>query len=323
MAFKIRKFCVIGAKLVVLGTLVWLVWTRVDLRGLWVLMKNVRPGYFLVSLAAMFFIPTILALRLAYVSGVGLRQLVLCIVKSYFFNNLFVGQVGGDLYKIYFLSTVVGEKKRAVAFVAGDRLIGLTGLLMISLLAIALGREYFTDPRVYRAVGIYLGCVAVVFAGLFLIPRKWFNILQRVSRIRAVVAKIDRTLAYARKTVTSKLLLGLLYSAIAYGLLILGNILAMKALGLKTNIAASMLYIPVISIAVMTLPLSFNGLGIRESLFVLFFGMAGFTNEEGLAMAAVSLVGILLVSLVGGLLVFVTGDSLRAIKAQSEQRINS
>ncbi len=50
------------------------------------------------------------------------------------------------------------------------------------------------------------------------------------------------------------------------------------------------------------------------------FVMAGFTNEEGLAMATVSLVEILLVSLVGGILIFVTGDSLRAIKARTNKK---
>ena len=77
----------------------------------------------------------------------------------------------------------------------------------------------------------------------------------------------------------------------------------MKALRLRVDPLASCLYVPVISLAVMTAPISFNGLGVRESLGIVFFGMAGYSPEQALGLAMISLLGILGISVMGGALV--------------------
>lgn len=323
MAHKAVKLGVVLGKGIVLAGMTYLIARNIDLGKLATMVWAVHPGYFLLAMTCMFIVPVMLALRLKYVSGVAFGPLLVCVTKSYFFNNLFVAQIGGDIYKIYFLSGAVREKKRAVALVVGDRVIGLTGLVGLSLVNVLVGYKYFGDPRVYVGVAVYLLIVILLFAGIFLMPGNWLTASKRWPRLGVLLEKINGMRIYAKDTVSRKLVVGVLLTVLSYFLVAGVNTFAMRALHLRVDMIASVLYIPVISIAVVTLPISFNGLGVRESLFIVFFAMAGFTNEEGLAMAAVSLVGILLVSLVGGLLVFVTGDSLRAIKAQSEQRINS
>ena len=261
------------AKLVVLGAIVWIVWRHVEWGKLWLTLRGVRPAFFALSLACLFVVPVVLALRLSYVSKLPLRPLILCVVKSCFFNSLFVAQVGGDVYKIYFLSGVVRDRKRAIAFVAGDRVIGITGLVGLSLLNVTVGGRYFRDPRIHISVVLYLSALVMIFATIFLVPDNWLRGFDRYPRIGSLLAKIRRTRAYA-------------------------------------------LYVPVISVAAVTLPISFNGLGVRESLFILFFGLAGYTAEEGLALGMVGLVGMTVVAIGGGVLVVVTGGR-RALRGSN------
>jgi uncharacterized membrane protein YbhN (UPF0104 family) len=112
---------------------------------------------------------------------------------------------------------------------------------------------------------------------------------------------------------------GIGLTLVAYYILVAANICAMQALGLGSFPLISALYIPVIAIVVVTLPISFNGLGVRESLFILFFSMAGFSNEESLALAAVNLAGVLLVSIVGGLMVLASRTSPKRVRAEADQ----
>ncbi len=313
---RATKWAMALAKLVVLGAIVWIVWRHVEWGKLWLTLRGVRPAFFALSLACLFVVPVVLALRLSYVSKLPLRPLILCVVKSCFFNSLFVAQVGGDVYKIYFLSGVVRDRKRAIAFVAGDRVIGITGLVGLSLLNVTVGGRYFRDPRIHISVVLYLSALVMIFATIFLVPDNWLRGFDRYPRIGSLLAKIRRTRAYAREALTRKLLVGVALTLASYFLLIVGNVLAMLAMRLRVDMVASALYVPVISVAAVTLPISFNGLGVRESLFILFFGLAGYTAEEGLALGMVGLVGMTVVAIGGGVLVVVTGGR-RALRGSN------
>jgi hypothetical protein len=312
------KLLTAAGKAAVLAGIVYLVARNVDLASMPAMIASLQPAYAAAALGLMFLMPVVLALRLSYVSAVPLGPLVSCIVKSYFFNNFSVSQVGGDLYKVYYLSGLVRDRKRAIAFVAGDRLIGIAGLTAFAAVNVLAGQGYFRNPRIYTAVGLYLLGVVVVSSVILLTPERWLRYSGRIARLGAVLEKVRRTRHYAKETLRSKVWLALPLTWLSHAVLIGVNLLAMGALGLRIEVVPCVLFIPVIAIAIVTLPISFNGLGVRESLFVVFFGMAGYTSEQGLALAMVNLVGILAISLAGGVLVLCTGRPVRAVRAGDE-----
>ena len=306
-------------KLAVLAILAWIVLRNVDIDRLRDAITIRHYGYLMLGFGCMLFMPAVLAIRLAYVAQTTLSGMVTCLIKSFFFNNLFPGQVGGDIYKIFYLNKRVGEKKRVLAAVFGDRLIGVTGLLALSICCVVMGFGYFTDPRIWYALWVYLGIVLVIYVTVFFLPLSWLQRRLHGTRLAGFVAKIELTRQYIRLIIVDRFWLGIVLTLAAYGLLIVMNLFIMHALGLKVDVLATLLYIPVISIAVITLPISFNGLGIRESLYIIFFQMAGYTAEQALAMALVYLLVTLAVSVLGGVLLLVGNENITMIRAEQNE----
>ena len=316
-----KKYLLVLGKVLILMGLVYIIQGVVDLAKVGQVFRQMHIGYAALSFGVMFLVPFFLAARIALIVDLPFRPIVPAIIKSYFFNNLFVAQIGGDLYKVFYLHNHIAEKKRVVAAVFGDRLIGVTGLLALSIGCVVLGYRYFTDQRVWYALGVYLTIVMAIYVTVFFLPLAWLQRLMGGMHLAGLMDKIEQTRQYVRQIITDHLWSGLALTFAAYGLLIVMNVLIMVALGLKVDALASLLYIPVILIAVLTLPISFNGLGVRESLFILFFQMAGYTSEQALAMALMNLLALLAVSGVGGLLLLFSREKLSTIRAEQESEM--
>ncbi|MCK4822914.1 flippase-like domain-containing protein, partial [bacterium] len=61
------------------------------------------------------------------------------------------------------------------------------------------------------------------------------------------------------------------------------------------------LFVPIISVLTM-LPISLNGIGIREGAFVFFFTKVGISSAQALSMSILTYTIVLLASLIGGLI---------------------
>ena len=72
-----------------------------------------------------------------------------------------------------------------------------------------------------------------------------------------------------------------------------------SALGLSVSLMAFFLIVP-IAIVVMMIPVSINGIGVREGLFVLLLGVHGVPQAESLAYAWIIYALLLLQGLIGG-----------------------
>jgi len=300
---KFYKYIKIIIKLLITSALIYIIVKNTELKSVINMFGNLNLMYSAFALLSGFIMVVLLALRLSYVAGASFPRLIPCITKCFFFNNLFPAQIGGDLYKIYHLTNKDNETaETAISKVAGDRLVGITGLLIFAIMNLVIGRNYFSDSRIYYCVGTYLLIAVIIFLCIFLLPEKLFFILKKWEKANFILTKINTIRLSAGETIKSKIFLGIILTLLAYTALILVNIFSIKALGIRLNIYASIFYIPVITIAVITLPISFNGHGIRESLFIVFFGMAKYSNEESLAMALMNLTILLIISIIGGLL---------------------
>ena len=104
-----------------------------------------------------------------------------------------------------------------------------------------------------------------------------------------------RSFAQRRQALVSALVLSIALqtNVIVYHWLVAG------AFGLDVPLHVFFLIIPV-AIAVMMLPISINGIGVRESIFVLLLGTQGVSQEEGLAYAWLVYAFLLIQGLIGG-----------------------
>jgi uncharacterized membrane protein YbhN (UPF0104 family) len=81
---------------------------------------------------------------------------------------------------------------------------------------------------------------------------------------------------------------------------ILHFIIIAQAMGMDVPIVAMFVIIPVATV-VMMLPVSINGIGLREAVFVMFFGLFGITSDQSIAFAWIAYGFVLAQGLLGGL----------------------
>lgn len=209
-----------------------------------------------------------------------------------YFVALFAGQflpaaIGGDAVRVVELGRRSGDAPEAVASVLIDRLVGLVSLVVLAVFAVIVsggGRR----PGVIAAEGAF-GLGAALALGLL------FS-----SRLRGVVARwlepraAGRRLAFGhrfyealhayrahRGTLVAVGLLALVVQAARVGVIWM----LVRALGLHVPDGVVLLAGPVV-FAALALPVSLNGIGVREAVFVYFLhGHAGRPEAIALGLA--------------------------------------
>jgi uncharacterized protein (TIRG00374 family) len=90
------------------------------------------------------------------------------------------------------------------------------------------------------------------------------------------------------------------------------------ALGVKISIAYYFLFVPVLA-ALISLPISLNGIGVREGAAVVLFQLAGLSRELSFSIPFLTYVISVLVSLLGGF-IFISRTPRRALASHLERR---
>ncbi len=224
-----------------------------------------------------------------------------------FFNNLLPTNVGGDAYKIYDVVRTGYDPHKVFAITLLDRVIGITGLCMLALTAslVIFFSGGSADIGIYAL--IFAGCVAPVLA-LALSRRISTPVRRTLSRIRlwGIGERLELVFSHLGSFRSFPSLLGRM-TALTLTIQILRittHIAVAMALGIRPE-AGDMLhffvFVPILGL-IMTLPISINGLGVREGAGVLLFTRIGFSEEEAFLMEFITYVVMVGVSLIGGLL---------------------
>jgi glycosyltransferase 2 family protein len=225
------------------------------------------------------------------------------LLRSYLIGNflsLFLpSSFGGDVYRIYALRTYNKNDFQNTSSVLFDRISGLFALLTLSLLSFTLFYRNALDGRIFFA---YAG-VVIVF---LLMTSQWFlKLTEKVqSRIVSFPRKILVSFNQYKKNIF--ILTAVLFISIAFqsNIVIINKVFA-SALRIDIDIFYLFMVIPLVLLTE-ALPISINGLGVREGALVFFMQQAGFSVEQGLAL------GLLVISSryvyiipVGGILFFI------------------
>jgi glycosyltransferase 2 family protein len=192
------------------------------------------------------------------------------------FTNLLVpGLVGGDAAKSVYLGRRHGRMGEAIASVVADRAVGLLGLFWLVALA-AIFLHPASIPSWMIAAAIVTS--AITLAGLLASPRiaRLIHLMPRpLRRAGGIVAPYLHNPA--------ALIPAIALSIVLQVILALGQYLLAVGLGLTMPLSLFIFCVPVANVFA-SLPVTFNGLGIRESAYLLLFGMAGMRKEEAIAL---------------------------------------
>jgi uncharacterized protein (TIRG00374 family) len=219
-----------------------------------------------------------------------------------FFNNFLPSNIGGDVIRVRDSSRYTGSTTAALAIVAIDRILGFGALYALAALAFLLG-----GPAVRHLAGarVVLGGLGACFAGLayvFFRPGTARRLLalsglarlawarERFETVQGAVHVYRERLAAVWAAFAASLALQTLVICYYYAVA--------RALRIELPVSACFLMVPLCTL-VQAVPISFNGWGVRESVFILYFHQVGLSRDSALAFSIVGAGLIVLLSLSG------------------------
>ena len=221
-----------------------------------------------------------------------------------FFNNFLPSNIGGDVVRVRDSSRLTGSTTTSLAVVAIDRILGLGALYALALVAFLTGgpmvRELAGARSVLVALGLVFGGLAYVFfrpgiarrvvsaAGLARFP--WA--IKRFETVQSAV-HVYRSRVHA-------VWMAFLGSVALWTIVVYYYFTVARALRIPLPLSACFLMVPLCTL-VQTVPISFNGWGIRESVFILYFHQVGLGKDSALAFSLVGAGLVVLMSLSGAI----------------------
>ena len=191
-----------------------------------------------------------------------------------FFNSILPGSTGGDVVKIYQLCRLFPERKAAVAAsVVADRLTALIILLLLG------GFGFLLQPVPLQAVLQKRPDTQAVItwgAGLAALGAITAWIVWRFLRSSMLAGKIRRILNGVRQcfSFNRRLATAILYAFVLHVVNFSIVFLFGRSLGLTLTYGQVLCMMPVILLVVM-IPVTINGHGLREILYISYFGAMG------------------------------------------------
>lgn len=233
-----------------------------------------------------------------------LRFLFQSYLVATFFNHFLPSTVGGDSIRT-FDSWKLGEnKEKAFAVVVLDRFLGLLTLLIFAIISIIL------SPDIAKVVpNIHLWMIILSFGAAIIIwfilspPMNFFKQLkEKKNGIVGIVAGLIHKVDVAFSKFSDKkesLLFAFLLSFLLQFNVVLYYYGISFALGLNVTFIDFFLIVP-LTIFITMIPISFNGLGLRENALFLFLSPFGVLQTQAIAFAWIEYSMLLVLGTIGG-----------------------
>ena len=239
--------------------------------------------------------PLMPVLSLAHLFG------IYCI--GLFFNLTFPTVVGGDVVKMYYAGKPSKCYAQSFAATFLDRDAGMLAMMIIACVAIII--HPVGVPGLPVSMIIWGACAAFIAGNIAIFApyfhRRLTNLLRRLH-LSTVAAKVD-TISNAFQIMGRQkaLLFGSLLISFLNQLLVIA-VTWIMALGLRMDVAPLwfLVFVPVITLISM-IPISLNGMGLREYAFMSLFGAIGVDRESCIALGLLSSIVLVLSSLPGGI----------------------
>lgn len=220
-----------------------------------------------------------------------------------FFTNFLPTTVGGDLMRVVY--SVREKKADALAVVLVDRILGFVGLFLFGLFAVLY--LYLRQRRSEFLPLMLVGLLILVSITIFLFSERayrtvspWFEKI-KLLRIGERVNNLHRTMNDFGGA-WGPIALCIILSIVIQALLALSPFFVLRSMGdFHTGILPFLIYLPIINVICM-IPVSLNGLGVRENSYALFFARAGLAGETSVTISLVSAFLAFLWSILGGLI---------------------
>jgi uncharacterized protein (TIRG00374 family) len=241
-----------------------------------------------------------------------------------FFNNFLPSNVGGDIARMSDARKHADHMSPVFSATLMDRLIGVVSIGFLAVLAsIAELKQLHLHAIFAVTLAVFLLAVAF-FASIFnrriLEAFEWPFRAIGAHKVELAIARIMDDL-HSFRSEGGALAAAFVASTLVQISRIYVHYLVGLALGVRISVAYYFLFVPVLA-ALISLPISLNGIGVREGAAVVLFQLAGLTREQAFSIPFLTYVVSVLISLLGGL-IFISRTPRRALGKHLERRRQS
>lgn len=296
---------------------------KIDTRALIADIKGADKFFLFIGLGICFFNYILGFLRWKMlIMAAGIKIPIGRLISSFsggiFFSIFLPSTIGGDFVRSVDLAGHTKKAKEVIATVFLDRFSGYIGLVFVVIPALFLGRNLILDKVVFSSVAVIIGLLIIILLVLFNnyvysgISR--FLTSPNSGKIRELIKDIHQEI-HVFKGHKKIIIFNLLISFLIQLLSPLSVYYIGLALGIKISFIYFLIFLPIIG-AVTLLPIAIGGLGLRESLFVMYFAKAGVIKQLALAMSLLSFSFVVFYAAIGGIIYVLT---VRRRRLQSDQ----
>ncbi len=233
-------------------------------------------------------------------------------LKAFFigmYANCFgLGTVGGDMLRGALLSNAKGQRTQAIASAFADRALGLAVLATIGVLSVLFAEGHHMESEF---VLLLSGVGVCVLAAWLVAP---LVILKLVPKHNPFRNKVEQVLAVFNRDPFTIGLVVLVATIYHMAQICLQWTMAL-GLGADVSFVSMLVTVPFVNI-LSTLPITWNGVGVREKAYIFFFVPAVFTHEQAVALGALWLLAVTVASALGGVLALLGGGLARIEASQ-------
>ncbi len=224
-----------------------------------------------------------------------------------FFNNFFPSNVGGDAFKIYDVVKGGNDPHRVFAITLLDRIFGITGLCILAVAAYLIILPGGGAGVIGIYIAVFAACVAIAVVTAF--NRRLSSAIRTLFgkiRILGLGRRFDMIFGHlgSLRNTPSLMVKVVLLTLLVQGLRIATHIFVGLGLGIAMTVSTVVhfyVFVPLLGL-VMILPISINGLGVREGAGILLFKRIGILEEQAVLMEFITYAVMVAVSLLGGLM---------------------
>ena len=240
---------------------------------------------------------------------VGVLELIQLNFIGFLFNNILPSGIGGDVVKMYELSKDSRRAAESVNAVFVDRVVGLVMAQLLAIIAALAGYKLISSQILILTVALFLFSVAAMW--MLMQASLWEFILSKLNFLHTWkegrwVTKI-RQLYQAFGGYDRRSLLRAFGVSFVFNItLILSNYFVGLAMGVDISMLYFWIFVPITSVVTM-IPISFNGLGVREMGYVALFTQTGVAQQVAFSMSLSFYAFTVISGLIGGVLYILRG----------------
>jgi uncharacterized protein (TIRG00374 family) len=219
-----------------------------------------------------------------------IRRLTASYLVATFFNNFLPSNIGGDIVRVRDSSRLTGSVATSLAVDGIDRILGFGALYVLAAAAFVLAPPAVRGLAGARAVLLGLTLLFAFLAYVFFRPgtARWIMATTRLSSIEWAREQFEvvQDAVHAYRARVGTIWLAGAASLALQALVVLYYLAIAKGLGIPLTASAAFLMVPLCTL-LQAVPVSFNGWGLREGLFTLYFSQVGLPRSSALAFSLV------------------------------------